>query len=94
MSKKFILSLVMVTAVVAAGYVGYGSYGQQSEKDALLLENVEALAKDPEGNTVRNGMESHFKCGVPYQGSACTTEVITCPGGGTGCTPRNCPLHG
>lgn len=44
MNKKFILSLVIVAVFVAAGYVGYGSYGQQSEDDALLFENVEALA--------------------------------------------------
>ena len=43
MNKKFLVPLA-VAAVVAAGYVGYGSYGQHSEDDALLLENVEALA--------------------------------------------------
>ena len=45
MNKRFILSLVIVALFVAAGYVGYGAYRSQSGGDALLLENVEALAQ-------------------------------------------------
>ena len=95
MKKMFLVPLAFA-AVVAAGYVSYGAYSPQSEEDALLLENVEALTKgDVTGNTHPKSMESHFKCGVPMGGgSSCTTEVISCPGGGTGCTPRKCPIHG
>lgn len=44
MKKKIFVPLI-VAAVVAMSYVGYEYYGSQSEEDALLLDNVEALAK-------------------------------------------------
>ena len=44
MKKMFLVPLAFA-AVVAAGYVSYGAYSPQSEEDALLLENVEALTK-------------------------------------------------
>lgn len=43
MAKKILVPLAFA-AVVAMGYVSYGAYGPQSEEDALLFENVEALA--------------------------------------------------
>lgn len=45
MAKKLFVPLA-VAAVVAMGYVGYGAYGSQSEEDALLVDNVEALASN------------------------------------------------
>lgn len=42
-NMKFFAPLA-VAAVVAMGYVGYRAYSPLSEKDALLLENVEALS--------------------------------------------------
>lgn len=42
--KKLIVPLA-IAAVVAVGYMGYGAYSPQSEEEALLLENVEALTK-------------------------------------------------
>lgn len=44
MNKKILVPL-MVAAVVAVGYVGYGAFGSLAGDDALLLENVEALSK-------------------------------------------------
>lgn len=48
--KKKIFVPLMVVAAVAMGYVGYGASGSQSEEEALLLENVEALARYEGGN--------------------------------------------
>lgn len=44
MKKKLFVPLA-IAAVVAMGYMGYGAYSPQSEEEALLLENVEALTK-------------------------------------------------
>ena len=65
------------------------------DTSSLLLERIEALA-DGKGDDGRidYAMESRFQCGTPMNGSPCTTTVITCQGGGTGCTPRKCPYHG
>ena len=48
MKKMFLVPLAFA-AVVAAGYVSYGAYSPQSEEEALLLENVEALTKGDAG---------------------------------------------
>ena len=48
MNKKILVPLA-VAAVVAAGYVGYVTYGSQSEEEALLMDNVEALASGDDG---------------------------------------------
>ena len=45
MTKVKFFTPLMVAAFVAVGYVSYGAYESQSEDDALLLENVEALAR-------------------------------------------------
>lgn len=55
MKKKVFVSLAFA-AVVAMGYVGYGAYSPQSEEEALLLENVEALTgSDVSGAKCPNG---------------------------------------
>ena len=88
-----VLTVLVVVGVSVFGM--YKTYVKKVDTSSLLIERIEALA-DGEGDDGRidNAMESRFQCGTPMNGSPCTTTVITCPGGGTGCTPRKCPYHG
>ena len=52
--KKLFVPLA-IAAVVAMGYMGYGAYSPQSEEEALLLENVEALTKSDDECHYTNG---------------------------------------
>lgn len=47
--KKTIRSGIIAAVAVAAGYVAYQSHGSYNLQDnSLLMQNVEALASDPE----------------------------------------------
>lgn len=49
--KKSIKCGIAAAMVVAAGIVAYQSYGAYGAQDnSLLMQNVEALAQDPDGN--------------------------------------------
>ncbi len=66
MAKKLFVPLA-VAAVVAMGYVSYGAYGPQSEEDALLFENVEALAgNDVDKCNNPNGYKEWYTESGPY----------------------------
>lgn len=72
MNKKIFVPLV-AAAVVAMGYVGYGAYNSQSEEDALLLENVEALTRG-------EGAGTRYKCysSIHYKEGSFVVECSTC----------------
>lgn len=89
--KKKIFVPLMVVAAVAMGYVGYGAYCSQSEDDALLLENVEALASDDLGSSgeipryindtkIKNHKDIRFEIdssGLKVEYSRTCSDVIT-----------------
>ncbi|MDD6015268.1 MAG: NVEALA domain-containing protein [Prevotellaceae bacterium] len=54
--KKSIKCGIAAAVVVAAGVAAYQSYGAYGAQDnSLLMQNVEALAQDPDGNGDPNG---------------------------------------
>ena len=73
----------------------YKNYTENAETSHLVLVDIDSLADNETNNDrIDDAMEHTFQCGTPINGSPCTTTVISCPGGGTGCTPRKCPYHG
>lgn len=89
-------NVLIVLAILGLSVFGmYKMHVKQTNISDILLEDIEVMA-DGESNNgrINNAMESRFQCGAPINGSACTTNVISCPGGGVGCTPRKCPYHG
>jgi hypothetical protein len=94
--KKKVKLLAVLTVVGASVWGMYKTYVQKVDTSNLLLTNIEVFAGGGESDDGRidNAMEHTFQCGAPINGSACTTTVISCPGGGIGCTPRKCPYHG
>lgn len=87
--KKLFVPLA-IAAVVAMGYMGYGAYSPQSEEEALLLENVEALTSGDVSSSElkwsneikcvnRDDSETYRVCEERGPGNSCT------PGGSKTC---------
>lgn len=96
MKKKSLLAGGFMLAMVAAtgGYHAFTS--NSSLEENLLMENVEALSENTEGN------EFEYPNGYPYTSTCnvaigtnrkCKVVVITCQGGGSGCNSKKCPVH-
>lgn len=96
-------STLIVAAVALATTTGWKAYERQylqnHTENPLLMENVEALTNNEGGSSswvYPDGIESgKFSCGARLaNGSKCSFIVITCTGGGKGCNPRPCNIHG
>lgn len=99
MRKKLLVGILFF-AMILSGVSLFFSL-QSTPISNLMLANIEALANDEE----LSGGESEFSSptGFPYtivcnvaisDKRRCKATVITCQGGGTGCNPRPCPVHG
>lgn len=96
MKNKVKLFLV-ATFVMVAGHNVYTSQ-QEINISALSMANVEALANEESKFEYPDGYPYSSTCNVAIGSSIwgtkrCKVEVITCQGGGTGCTPKDCPSH-
>ena len=97
MKKKILMPLlgaVVLGMSAYAGYRTYDAYNGASESD-LLLADAEALATSGEGSyEYPDGYQVIFDCGVSLGGlKKCRAKIVTCPGGGSECDTRKCPVH-
>ena len=101
MSKRKFFAPLMGAVVLGlsayAGYRTYDAYHGVSESD-LLLENAEALANGGEDSPYEfpTGYERTSTCNVKIGDKPwdrCKVELVSCPGGGSGCNTKKCPVH-
>lgn len=97
--KKLLLPIMASLFLTAFGYQGFKALSQEEEqRTQLFMQNVEALSEDEITKpwVYPDGLETGgFECGSKLSnGKKCTFRVITCGGGGKGCNPRPCNLHG
>ncbi len=90
--KKKIITIAAIGSFVllTAAYTFF--FTEKNQINSLMLENIEALA-DSEGSDHSKDQPFVITCNTPYLNGACTSTVITCQGGGSGCTPRPCSIH-
>lgn len=95
--KKIMFGIGAAVVCTCAVTIEQHAVGSDTDNE-ILAKNIEALTGDeitkpwvyPEG--VESG---RFECGGKYpDGKKCTFKVVTCAGGGKGCNPRPCNIHG
>jgi len=103
MKSNIFKSMAVVAVAIFAGYNVYQSNVNNEEMSSIVLENVEALADEENGNgglfEYPDGFPYSFTCNVKTGEGIifddyCSATVVTCQGGGRGCNSRRCPVHG
>lgn len=96
MKTKFLILAIAISAIFGLAV----AYASNDAVDYNVCENIEALAGG-EGSEFESptGYPYVTVCNVAIGGSGwgtqrCKVQVITCQGGGHGCNPRPCPVHG
>ena len=97
MIKKILKPITIAAFTFIAGYNVYLANVDNYTLTDAMLANVEALAQD-EDNYYDKRYPLTMKCGVMIDDgwlcdTTCEVTIITCQGGGSGCTPSPCPVH-
>ena len=102
MKSNIFKSMVVAVVAIIAGYNVYQSNVNSQKLSDVMLENVEAIAQNENGN----GGNYEYPDGYPYSVTCnvkisdgtffneyCSVIVITCQAGGSGCNSKKCPIH-
>lgn len=92
MRKIFLSVLVLALGISFSNINLFGN----KKANSLLLQNVEFLDNPETSTGHEKDQPLKFRCGAPLNGGhdICKFMVISCQGGGSGCTPRPCSVHG
>ena len=97
MKKNIIKSIMVAVFAIFAGYNVYLANANNNILTDTMLANVEALAQSEE-TYYENRYPLTVICGAFISegiiwDTTCTKTVITCQGGGYGCSPLPCLVH-
>ncbi|MCM1093925.1 MAG: hypothetical protein NC421_08220 [Lachnospiraceae bacterium] len=95
--KKQINLIILGIAFMGGIAMAWQSNKANAVQSDTTLANIEAISEDEGDWDYEDGTESgRFECGAPLSnnGGKCTTMVVTCQGGGSGCNERKCKVHG
>ena len=99
MKKNIIKSTMIAAVAIFAGYNVYQANVKTEELSDIMMANVEALAQNESGSKdYPDRYPLTMKCGVMIDDgwlwdTTCQVTIITCQGGGSGCTSAPCPVH-
>lgn len=99
-TKMYMLSVACCALITGIWSLTSEMTVNKKATEQLILNNIEALTNNNDEGKSEWEMSDGtplpiFQCGgVLSNGSPCTFNVMECAGGGSGCTPRKCGLHG